>query len=257
MSDPKCLILDIETSPITVYSWGLYDQNLSLGQMKEDWSILAWGAKWYGSKETLYEDNRGKKNVHDDKALIQKLSDLMNEADIIITQNGDRFDFKKINARAVINGLPPIKPSKSTDIYKEGKKVFSFTSHSLEYISGVLNTKYKKLKHKNYPGHSLWNAVMTGDLKAWKEMEEYCIHDVLATEEAYDKIRAWIKTQNLSLYSDDARTKCSCGSTNLEKRGYAYTDLGKFQSYRCRDCGRWPRSRVNLLSKDKRGGLLK
>lgn len=259
MSKPKILIFDIETAPITAYTWGLFDQNIGLNQIKSDWHLLSWAAKWLGDppSKTMYMDNSKAKNVQDDKALVKGLAKLLNEADIIITQNGDAFDVKKLNARAVINKLPPIKPCASTDILKESRKVFKLTSHKLEYVTDKLNTKYKKLSHKEYPGFELWKAILEGDRKAWKAMKRYNIHDVLATEEAYNNIQGWIKTQNMATYMDDAVLRCRCGSTDLIRRGFAHTDTGKYQVYLCKGCGKWPRGKTNLLSKEKRLNLVK
>ncbi len=254
---PKILIYDIETAPITAYAWSLWDQNIGLNQIKQDWFMLAWGAKWLGEKEVMYQDNRNRKDITNDKNLVQNLVKLINKADIVITQNGEEFDMKKLNARAVINGLMPTKPVKSTDILKEGRKVFSFTSHKLEYVADKLNTKYKKLKHSDYPGFDLWKAILAGDKKAWKSMELYCKHDVLSTEEAYTKIRGWIKTQNLPTYDESKSLRCPCGSKKVWREGYAHTALGKFQIYRCLECGKWTRSGTNLLTKSKRDSLLR
>jgi DNA polymerase elongation subunit (family B) len=170
MSTPNILILDIETAPITAYTWGLFDQNIGLNQIKADWHLLSWAAKWLGEapSKTIYMDNSKAKDITDDKALVAGLAALLNKADIIITQNGDEFDIKKLNARAVINGLPPIKPCRSTDLLKESRKVFKFTSHKLEYMTGKLNKKYKKLSHKKHPGFELWSAILAGDKSAWK-----------------------------------------------------------------------------------------
>jgi hypothetical protein len=88
-------------------------------------------------------------------------------------------------------------------------------------------------------------------------MRKYNIHDVLATEELYLMIQGWIKTQNLASYIDDALLRCRCGSDKLEKRGYAYTDTGKYQIYKCGSCGKWPRGKDNLLSKRSGQGLVK
>lgn len=259
MLKPKILVYDLETAPITSYTWGLFDQTIGLNQIKDDWYILAWAAKWLNepASKTIYRDSRNSKNIQDDKKLVQELSELINLADGVITQNGEKFDIKKLSARAVINKLPPIKSCNSTDILKEGRKVFKFTSHKLEYVSEKLNTKYKKLKHEEYPGFELWKAILAGDKHAWKVMEKYTVHDVLATEESYNKIQGWIKTQNLSVYDDTILIKCNCGSKQLIKQGYAYTDSGKYQIYQCKNCGKWPRSRVNLLSKEKKQSLLK
>lgn len=255
----KILVWDIETSPMITYTFQLFDQNVRLEQVKEDWSILAWSAKWLGdsSHKTVYRDTRLQKNIRDDKQIIKDLIKLLNQADIVITHNGNRFDIKKVNARAAINGLSPIRPYKSIDTYKESKKVFSFTSHSLDYMSDKLNKKYKKLKHASYPGLSLWKAVLNGDMKAWKEMKKYCINDVLATEELFIVISGWIKTQNISLYDEDTDLRCRCGSKKVEHRGFARTDTGKYVQYHCKDCGKWTRGSTNLLSLQKRQSLLK
>ncbi len=258
MSKPKILCFDIETSPIVSYTWGLYDQNIGLNQIKTDWFILAWAAKWLDepASKTTYMDNRSA-TPEGDKPLVMKLAELLEQADIVVTQNGDKFDIKKLNARAIIHGLPPIKVCKSTDTLKESRKVFSFTSHKLEYMTEKLNTKYKKLKHSEYPGFDLWSEILKGNSHAWAVMKKYCIHDVLATEELYQKIRGWIKTQNLSTYFEDDIVRCRCGSTNIFKKGFVYTDTGKFQGYKCKDCGKRPKGRVNLLSVDKKKNLLK
>jgi len=257
--NPRILIFDIETAPITAYTWGLYDQNVGLNQIKSDWHLLSWAAKWLGepASKVMYMDNSKARNVQDDKRLVQGLADLLNEADIIITQNGDAFDVKKLNARAVINGLPPIKPCKSIDILKEGRKVFKFTSHKLEYVTGMLNEKYKKLKHEEYPGFELWSAILKGEKRAWAVMKKYCIHDVLATEEAFQKIQGWINTQNISVYTDAMGMRCQCGSRYVTPRGYAYTAVGKFQRYNCRTCGKWLKSGKNLLTKQEKKRVLR
>lgn len=255
----KILIFDIETAPITAYVWSLWDQNVGLNQIKDDWYILSWAAKWYGesASKTIYMDNSKAKDIRDDKALVVGLAKLLNEADIVITQNGDKFDIKKFNARAVIHGLSPVRHYKSTDTLKESRKVFSFTSHKLEYMTEKVNKKYKKLKHKEYPGFDLWKAILEGDKRAWVVMKKYCIHDVLATEELYRTIQGWIKIQNLSCYFDDAKIRCRCGSDNLSKDGFVYTDAGKFQGYICKDCKKRPHGKINLLSTEKKKNLLK
>ncbi len=231
----RILVLDLETAPITSYTWGLYDQNVGLNQIKNDWHLLAWSAKWLGepAEKTMYMDNSKAKNIQDDKALVAGLAALLNQAEGIITQNGDAFDIKKLNARAIINGLPPIKSCRSTDILKEGRKVFKFTSHKLEYITSVLNDKYKKLKHEEYPGFELWSAILKGDKRAWAVMKKYCIYDVLSTEEAYMKIREWIKDP--ALYGKE---KCSrCRSVGFRSEGVRVTGKEKYRRLVCKYCG--------------------
>ena len=260
-SPAKILIFDIETAPITAYTWGLWNQNISLDQIKHDAHFLMWAAKWYGDppSKVMCMDNRRKRDIRDDKALVKGLWRLLDKADIVITQNGEKFDILKFNARAVVHGLPPVSPFKSTDTLKESRRSFSFTSHKLEYMADKVNKKYKKLRHEKYPGFKLWKAVLDGNKEAWAEMRTYCIHDVLATEELYTAIQGWIRTQNMANYFDDAKMRCRCGSTNIVKAGPVYTDVGKFQGYRCRrkGCNKRPRGNRNLFDKHKKRNQLK
>lgn len=242
----KVLCLDIENFPCLVYSWGLGEQHIPLEFLKRDWTICAWSAKWVGSEEIYYMDNRGKRDIFNDRELVAGLIKLINQADVIIGQNVNSFDLRKIRARAVFHGFKPFKPCKVTDILTEERKVFNFTSHKLAYKT-TMNSRYKKLKHEKYPGFDLWEACMANKLDAWKHMETYCKYDVLSTEEHYTDVRGWIKTHHLGPI--DNKVRCKCGSTNLRRKGYAYTDAGKFQIFQCNECGKWPRSVTNLLQK--------
>jgi DNA polymerase elongation subunit (family B) len=250
----KILFLDIENFPCLVYSWGLNDQFIPLDFLVRDWTICAWAAKWADSDEVFYMDNRSKRDIYEDKALVKGLIKLINEADIIIGQNVRSFDMRKIAARAEFHGLPPFKPAKITDILTEERHVFALTSHKLAYKT-ERNKKYKKLKHEKYPGFDLWKACMAKKADGWREMEVYCKHDVLSTEERYNTVKGWIRIQHQG--PADGIDRCKCGSANLEKRGYAYTEAGKYQIYLCHGCGRWPRSAHNVLTKEQRAGQLR
>jgi hypothetical protein len=256
-TSPRILILDIETAPMIVYAWGLFDQNIPLNMIQEDWSILSWSAKWLGDSpsKVMYMDQRNAKDITNDKVILQGIWSLMDEADIIIGQNSKRFDIKKLNARFIMHGMKPPSSFKQIDTLTLAKKHFAFTSNKLEYMSGKLNTKYKKLQHGKYPGFSLWKACLAGELAAWKEMEKYNKHDVLATEELYEKLVAWDATINFDAYTEDLNHTCVCGHKQFRNKGYAYTSAGKFHRYQCLKCGKESRGRENLLVKEKRQSM--
>lgn len=253
----KVLIFDIETAPIIAHVWGLWENNVGLNQVVEDWHVLSWSAKWLGdpSNKVMYDDQRGAKNLQDDKRLLQGIWDLLNEADVVITQNGIRFDKKKLNARFVINKFQPPSTYKHIDTKVIASKHFGFTSNKLEYMTDKLCTKYKKLKHTKFPGHEMWTECLKGNQEAWKEMEKYNKYDVLALEELYTKLIPWDNSINFNLYHDGLHTTCKCGSDSFIKNGFYYTSVGKFQKFRCKGCGSETRDRVNLFSKDKRASL--
>lgn len=248
---PKVLVFDIETAPIVGYTWGIYDQSLGLNQIKSDWHVLSWAAKWLGDSKIMYEDQRDAKPIENDKKILKKIWELLDEADVVITQNGKDFDVKKLNARFIIHGFEPPSSFKHIDTLKIAKKYFGFTSNKLEYLAKMLNTQTKKLTKREFDGFELWIQCLKGNIKAWNEMEKYNKHDVLALEEVYRRLMAWDNTINFSIYHDSVNEVCRCGSTSFLKRGFYYTSKGKFQRYRCNKCGAETRSTQNLFSKDK------
>lgn len=247
MTKPRVLLFDIETSPILAHVWGLFDQNIALNQVHKDWHVLSWAAKWLGDKEVLYKDQRGLKNMEDDKKILKGLWDLLNECDIAVTQNGKQFDSKKLNARFILHGFGPPQPYKHIDTLALARKYFGFTSNKLAYMTDKLCVKYKKLTHHQFEGFELWKECLKDNIKAWKEMERYNKHDVLSLEELYTKLAPWDSSVNMSLYSSDISGCPVCRSDRLEKRGFSFTRVGKYQRYQCRDCGAWSKDGVNLL----------
>lgn len=234
MNNPKVLIFDIETSPIVAHVWGLRDQNISLNQIVKDWQVIAWAAKWLDrpAKDVAYYDIR----KMTEKRILEILWALLDNADIVITQNGQNFDSRKLNARFIEYGMKPPKPYRHLDTYKIAKAAAEFTSHKLEYLTDKLCTKYKKLSHNKFPGMSLWNECLKGNFKAWEEMKRYNIHDVLSTEELYLKLRGWTPKTAPSV----SLIGClSCGSNKVEKRGVDMTLATKWQRLHCLNCGKW------------------
>lgn len=249
---PKILFIDIETKPILGHVWRLFDQNVGLNQIQEDWSILSFCAKWKGSEDIIYRDLEGQADFEDDSTLLQALWDLLNEADFVVGQNSKRFDVKKINARLVMNGYPKPSTFRQIDTLEVAKRQFGFTSNKLEYMTDKLCVTHKKLLHKNFPGHVLWAECMKGNPLAWAEMKEYNINDVLCLEELYDIFSSWDdKLPNFDVYVNEL-----LDMTAWEHDGFHYSNMGKYKRYRNKVTGVQRRSRVNELSKEKRQQLL-
>lgn len=243
LNNQRVLVVDIETSPLLVYVWSLKDQYVGLNQMVKDWHIMAWSAKWLGEPASAirYYDLRHHK-PGDDMPILRPLWHLLNQADIVITQNGKAFDAKKINARFMLLGIKPPSPYKHLDTYLIAKNAASFTSHSLEYLSERFCKKYKKLSHGKFPGLSLWIECLKGNIKAWDEMKEYNIHDVLATEEFYENIKAWApESAPRPFRSDKISALCgTCGEKGkMTRRGSSFKNTCKYQRWQCQVCGRW------------------
>jgi DNA polymerase elongation subunit (family B) len=250
---PRVLIYDIETAPLLGYCWSLWDNNIGLNQIHSDWHVLSWAAKWMGEEDVYYEDQRNVKNVEDDKELLQGIWKLLDECDFVITQNGKKFDQKKLNARFVIHGMKPPSTYRHIDVLQIAKAQFGFTSNKLEYMTKTLCKKYKKSGHAKFSGFELWSECLRGNIEAWSEMEDYNILDILSLEELYSIISPWDgKLPNFAVYDDEP-------SDNGEwvKEGFVYSNLGKYDRYRNTLTGQQRRGSINLLSKEKRDSLLR
>jgi DNA polymerase elongation subunit (family B) len=246
-TEQRVLVFDCETAPLTVYTWGLKDQFISNNQVIKDWYIIAWSAKWLGDppSKIMYFDQRNKKNMTNDKELVGKIWKLLDEADIVVTQNGKNFDSTKLNARFIEHGMKPPSPYTHLDTYQILKKVASFSSNSLEFLSKKLCTKYKKLSHGKFPGMSLWVECLKGNKAAWNEMKKYNIHDVLSTEELYMKIRAWTPQTAPKVFIDKLRVTCTvCGSQHTRSEGIRFAGERPYRRIHCLTCGHWDKGTI-------------
>ena len=257
---PRILLLDIETSPLESYHWGLWDQNISLAQINVEWTVLSFAAKWLHAPRSnlVYHDVFEQQDYRDDSELLALLWELLDQADFVIAQNGQRFDLKKIKARMVMHGFPPFSPVRVIDTLLIAKRVFGFTSNKLEWLADKLSV-VKKRAHRKFPGFELWVQCLAGNKAAHKEMRLYNIDDILSLEGVYLSLRPWADTHpNIAaFFPDDGSMRCRvCASTDLIRRGFAYTNVSQYQRYCCASCGAWSRSRYTLNSKQQRNNLL-
>ncbi len=232
----KRLLLDVETSPNTAYVWGLWKQNIGINQLIESSNLLCFSAKWLGAEEVIFSSlfSTGKKRM------IKKLHKLLDEADAVIHYNGAKFDIPVVNKEFLLLGYTPPAPYKQIDLLKVARNKFRFTSNKLDYVAQQLGVG-RKVKHQ---GFELWVKCMQNDPQAWEQMEEYNIQDVNLLESVYNKLLPWIhKHPNVGLYSNSCSCT-NCGSDNLRRRGFTFTNSGKYQRFRCNDCGSWCRKRT-------------
>ena len=250
---PKILIVDIETSSLMLQAFSIWNINASLNQIAEDWNILSWAARWYGSKEedTFYMDVSENENIRDDSNILESLWHLLDEADIVVCHNA-KFDTKKINSRFVMNGFSKPSPYRVIDTLNIAKSQFGFTSNKLEYLTDKLCVKYKKLTHQKFAGFNLWKECLMRNPEAWEEMRTYNKYDVLSLEELLTVLAPWDnKLPNLELYTDEVVDK-----GEWEHVGYHFSNNAKYDKYRNNVTGQYMRGKVNLLSKEKRQSLL-
>ena len=232
----KILVLDIETKPILSYHWGLFNQNISLDQIKEDGGVLCVGAKWLGDKNchfySEWKDGQEK--------MLKETHKLLSEADAVVGYNSTSFDVPRLRGRMVENNLPPLPNLTEIDLLKTVRKL-GLTSGKLAFVGPFLKIG-KKVKNA---GWALWIGVLDGCGKSQKQMQTYCMGDVKLTEQVYIKLKPYMNNHpNLGHGHNCAK----CGGTKLQSRGYTLTASFRTQRLQCQSCYGWSQGKREKIN---------
>lgn len=187
---PKELYLDIETSLMQV---AVFDLNIRGKYIKPEAIIkpsyiICWAAGWIGKSEIFsgcVTSSQAKRC--NDLAIIRPLWELMNQADIVIGHNVDKFDIRKLNYRFLLHGFEPPMKYKTVDTLKVARKNFGAESNKMDYLSmrlGGLRKAQMELQD--------WLDCMAGKQEALDKMNKYNIGDIREGKGLYEKMLSWI-----------------------------------------------------------------
>ena len=236
----KILLLDIETLPIHVRVWSLVGNDyINPCNVIKDWCCLSWSAKWLYSDEVMGQALTPCQALsRDDSELILPIWELINRADMVVTHNGNKFDHKKLNTRFLLHNLPPPSDYKTIDTLQVARSNFAFSSNKLDYINQELG-----IHQKDDTDYDLWVRCDNGDSLALDTMLDYNMNDVTILEELYVRLRPWMKTHpSMNSYVDKDTDICVCGSIDIEYSGWYRTNVNKYKSWRCNNCGKTGRT---------------
>lgn len=244
----RVLALDIETTPNLAYVWGLWDQSVGLSQLVDPTEMLCFVAKWVGEPGPAlfyggrYDPAAGADPDGHHRRMVEAAHKLLCEADVVLHYNGQRFDVPHLRREMLLAGLTPPSPFRQVDLLQTCRKQFKFPSNKLAYVTKALG-----FKGKIGTDFDLWKACLRGEPAAWAKMARYNKRDVLELIRLYHRLLPWIPgAPNAGLDpSLDGLSACpSCGGTKLERRGYAYTSVSRYQVWHCLapGCGRYSRS---------------
>jgi uncharacterized protein YprB with RNaseH-like and TPR domain len=169
----RTLIYDIETTHNVLAKFDLREEYTSHLNLIQERFVVCAAWKWLGEKtihavSILDDPKRFAKDPTDDYYVIKTLVDLINQADVIVAHNGNSFDNKYVQTRALVHGLGPYAPVTSIDTYKTAKAKFYLNSNRLDYLGKLLKVGGKM---DTPPG--LWFEVLKGSRKAIKTMVAY------------------------------------------------------------------------------------
>ena len=233
----RILTLDIETSPHDVWSFNVWKTNIAPVHIKEPTKMLTWAAKFHDHKRIYYKTFR-------DDDFLSTLHDLLDQTDIIVTFNGDKFDLPHVNREFLAAGFAPPRPLSSIDLLTVVRRRFKFPHNRLDYVASVILGESKL----ETGGFELWPAFMAGDSKAKRVMKRYNIGDVRLTERLYAAVKPWITNHPYTGeipfdFIDDSAQDYTCPACDaraaLVLRRPRRTRCFAIRLIRCTACGTW------------------
>jgi len=230
------LFIDIETSYYIGYTWGP-KWEASIIEFAQDRIIMSFAYKWNGERTRVVSLTKQQALNLNDKPLIIKIRDLLNQADIVVAQNGDSFDIKIINTRLLLHKIPPPSPYRTIDTLKIARSRFAFNSNRLDDVVKLLG-EGEKFKHR---GFEMWKKCLSGDTKALRDMRRYNKRDVDILYKYYLRIRPWIKNHPATPVDENNLRCVKCSSLDVQNRGYMRSLNMQYKRYYCKSCKSWLR----------------
>ena len=225
------LVLDIETRPAVVYTWGMFNQSFGPSQVIEWGGVLCFAAKWHGSDEMMFHAEwKGRERM------IRAAHRLLDKADAVIGWNSARFDVRWLQAEFQRAGMSRPSPYTNVDLMRCQKRDAFMLSNKLESRRLWLGEDGKA----ETGGFGLWRDVLAGNREARRKMEEYNRRDVEITEEEFDRMRAGGWVRGLPNHAIEGGHVCPhCGSEKLQARGFRISLTRRYKRFQCRECGGW------------------
>lgn len=244
----RILLWDLENTPGLGYFWGA-TWKTDILRVVEPSRVMSFAAGWADEPDSNIEF---RSTFHDGRQqMLQRIHDLLDEADAAVTWNGARHDSPHISTEFLREGLNPPSPYREVDLFKVARSKLKFHSNRLQYVSEELDLG-SKVKHE---GFDLWLKCMAGDELAWARMRRYNIGDVKVLRRNYKRLLPLIPQSmhpNANLYCDGDVCP-NCESKKIQRRGYADTSVSRFPRYQCQACGKWSRGKKAIFGIDVRG----
>lgn len=222
--EPRILFFDIESTGL----------NATFG------TILCIGWKFLGESKVYCPTilDHSKDNLLDDKGLVRQFSEVYETADYAVGHYASRFDVPMIQSKLLKYKLSPLPPVPLIDTWRVLRDNFKLHNNRLATAQGFLN-----LPHSKTPlDFDAWLQASHGHKPSLRKIVEHCRLDVLVLEEAFIRLRPWIRNEpSRSLFDPSNGTCVSCGSDKLQRRGFLTARTRRYQRYQCTACGRWQR----------------
>lgn len=226
-SGAKILTIDIERLPGTAYIWEPRTKYVAPRNFVEWPRMICWAARWYGQRRPMFEAE-----WKDADRMVERAWELFDEASIVVTFNGKRFDIPHLRTAWLEAGFPPPRPWRDLDLFEQVKR-FGFESKSLDSVTRRLGRPGKELSYDI----QLALAAVRGDRAAQRELRLYNVGDIELTEWLHDRLLGWM--HNAPIVGRSASPACNqCSSQDLALQPTRYRAVViDYSLYRCQNCG--------------------
>ena len=200
---------------------------------------------------------------HNTRIQMKILDRMMEQADIIVGKNSDKFDLMLLNTYRLVHGLPPQHKLPTDDLEKQFRRHFKLLSQTLDYYSEVLGLGGKNPMiwqdwvdlHCYYEFNNLRIFICPSDYsnateylfgrpvstiirrgkEALRKMVEYGCKDVADTRAIWMHAEKYLEPRyNRALTSGLCCVYPGCGSKNIVKAGIRKTKTGVWQRFYCK-----------------------
>lgn len=240
MNKPKILFFDVETKPVLAWIWGC-GSKIRIGheQIKagEKFDIICICYKWHnkaGVTELHWDKNQ------DSAKMLEQFANVLEQADVVVAHNGDKFDIKQINTQRLLHNQEPLSWPTSEDTLKQLRKFFAFPSYKLDYVAKLLTGS-----GKDQMAFQDWIDIVENKSEAaLSKMIRYCKRDVIKLEDIFSRTIKYMtpKVHAGIAMGNDSESCPRCGSEQRESKGYRLLLGGRYKRYQCLDCAHSYRS---------------
>lgn len=196
--------------------------------------------KWYGEAKThcikIYDYPNWRRDMTDARPMLRDFYKVWLQADMVVGFNSKMFDVKWLNGKAWHYKAPLLPPVPHVDLYFAAKTVLGLSRKSLANIANV--GRFKERKFSDFDNVE-WLRASVGHLPSLRNIIKHGIADIAVTEEAYDRLKPYIRTHP-NVASPGTAACRVCTGTHLQRRGsyLSATKVAKARYY-CKDCGAW------------------
>jgi hypothetical protein len=226
----RVLTLDIERIPGLAPVWDQKTRWIGAQTWRRLPRTICVGYHWYDKRHPALIaewDDTNRVNF------VNAAWELLDQADVIVTFNGKRFDLPHLKGMFAEAGMPPPSPWRNVDLFQVARTAFGFESKSLDHLCQRLGVVGKRGRYDAAQAE----AAASGDERAQAALTRYCKADVKATVAVYDALRAWIPNHpHIGHTSSETLTCPNCGGTDLEPNGSYRAITMEYAQYRCRHC---------------------